>query len=94
MTVKELFKKMDVYNECAELMLTEKAQIYFEDTTIGLAFGESFKTYEAFRKYIRKEYFKNVADQILSGKDWDFEKKIVVEGSHGSLNFEIFLVGE
>lgn len=93
MTVKELFKKMDIYNECAELMRTEKAQIYFEDTTIGLTFGDSFKTYEEFRKHIRKEYFKNVADQILSGKDWDFEKKISVAWMGHDYTFQIFLVG-
>ena len=83
----ELFKKVEAYNEIAELMMTQKARIYFADTTYVCCFGEHFTSYSEFRKYIRREYIKEVADQILSG-DWEFDKEVTI----GRSKFEIELV--
>ena len=65
MKIKEAFKKLDTYNELAELMNGDKMHVYFAEVTSGIGFGESFKSFADFRKYIRNEYFKEIADRIL-----------------------------
>lgn len=61
MTIKELFKKVETYNEIAELLGNRSAKIYF----YIFPYDESFSTYKAFSKYIRTEYLKEMADEIL-----------------------------
>ncbi len=82
MTLKKLFEKVNNYNEVAEMMNTRKAQIYFyscESEFKNFCFGEHFKTYEDLRKWVRKEYIKEVADFILKSDDWELDKEIPFE---------------
>lgn len=76
MTLKKLFDKVDTYNEIADLMRTQRASIYFTDG--NYCFGEQFSNYTEFRKYIKKEYIKEVADLILKSEDWEFDKQVKI----------------
>ena len=76
MTLKDLFKKVETYNEIAEMMRTYKAKIYFCDSFFS---GEHFDTFEALRKYARKEYIKDLADRVLKFDGWEFDKGITFE---------------
>lgn len=82
MTMKEMFQKVEAYNEITVLMKSEKANIYFADMTSGFPIGgEHFNDYSDFRKFIRREYFKDVADKILKGDFWeiDGESEIITD---------------
>lgn len=74
MKIKKLFEKVETYNEVAELMHTNKAQIAFIDGHIS----ERFTSFGDFRKYIRREYIKCVADAILNSDAWSFEEGVEV----------------
>lgn len=76
MTAKELFKKVETYNEVAEIMQVQKARIYF---TYGFCSGEHFRTFADFRKYVRAEFFKDVADMILKCDEWEDQKNVEME---------------
>ena len=75
MTMKELFKKVETYNEVAELMMTEKAEICF---TYAFLSYEKFTNYNDFRKFIRKELIKDVADKILKADAFEFDKDMEI----------------
>ena len=75
MKIKEAFKKLDNYNELAEMMNGDKMHIYFSDILNGISFGEKFNSYDDFRKYIRREYRKEIADEILNTEDWELNQK-------------------
>lgn len=82
MTLKKLFEKVNNYNEIADMMRNRKAQIYFyscEAEFKNIPFGDHFKTYEDLRKYIRKEYIKEIADFILKFDGWELDKEIPFE---------------
>lgn len=91
MKLRELFKKVEAYNELAEIMNTFKAHIWFADKTFSTsAFGYPFATYAGFRKYIRCEYIKEVADAILSSDDWQINNEKEIRTQYGkTLTFEI-----
>lgn len=76
MTLKEMFKKVDTYNEVAEVMHTDKAVIHFSDSYY---YGKDFETYDSFRKYIRKEYISEVVNLILKESNWEMDGEITTE---------------
>lgn len=96
MKIKEAFKKLDTYNELAELMNGDKMHVYFAEVTSGIGFGESFKSFADFRKYIRNEYFKEIADRILDDDGWELNGENELSGFAGRfsdlvLKFELDL---
>lgn len=95
MTLKEIFKKVETYNEIAELMLSQKARVHFWDC--GCFSGDCFTDYKSLAKYIRREYFKPVADEILSAADYEIDGEKVIEwvdnfGSRYTLTIVVELV--
>lgn len=89
MTLKELFKKVEAYNEIAEMMHSRKAKIHFYMRASGcnICFGESFESFESLRKYIRNEYLKEMADAVLKCSDWELDQEMEITytdhfGSH------------
>ena len=68
--MKDMFKKVEIYNEIAEIMLTQKAKIIFGEKW----YHEEFKNYDDFKKYVRHEYIKEVADKI--GKTYQRVRQI------------------
>lgn len=77
MTLKELFKKVETYNEIAEMMKSRKAKIHFYVKASGcnICFGESFDSFESLRKYVRREYLKQMADAVLKCSDWELDNE-------------------
>lgn len=92
MKIKELFKKVEAYNEVAELMHTNKAKIQFGE----VFYSERFEHYSDFCKYVKREYIKEVAEKILNADNVEFDSEIVIEyGTDiiaGSSKFSIDLV--
>ena len=96
MKIKEAFKKLDTYNELAEMMNGDKMHVYFAETTSGIGFGESFNSFADFRKYIRNEYCKEIADRILNDEGWELNEENELSGFAGrfsdkALRFELDL---
>jgi hypothetical protein len=90
MTIKKAFEKLATYNEFAELMNESKKAIWFADILeCGISNGETFTDWATFRKYVRREYFKPLADKILTADDWTLNDEREIEGS--SLCFELYL---
>lgn len=93
MKIRDMFKKVEGYNELADVMNTEKAHIWFADVmAMGLIKnGENFKTYAEFRKYVRREYIKEVADFILNSDE--FEMNSEKEFTHGfsTATYEVYI---
>ena len=83
MTLKEMFKKVETYNEMADLMRTEKARIYFADVTHICSFGDHFTGYAEIRKYIRHEYVSEVADKLLKEDGFEFDEYVTIECEDG-----------
>lgn len=78
MTLKELFKKVEAYNEIADLMNSRKAKINFYVREQGICFGEVFDSYESLRRHVRKEYIKELADVVLKSSEYEMDKEIEV----------------
>lgn len=70
MTLKDMMKKVETYNEIADLMGTQKAEIAFVDYPRS----ERFKTYSELRRYIRQEYVKSLAELILNDSTWEMNE--------------------
>ena len=83
MTMKEMFKKIEAYNEIAEMMKTDKAQIYFANVEGTWSSGEHCKTYREFTKYVRYEYHKEIADKILKADGWEIDGELEIEWRGG-----------
>lgn len=77
MTLKKMFEKVNAYNEIAEMMCTRKAEIHFYLRDV-ICFGDHFDSFESLRKYIRKEYTKELADAVLNCSDWELDKEIEI----------------
>lgn len=77
MTMKELFKKVETYNEIAELMKTDKAQLVLTNIDNGFISVEGhFKSYKDFTKYVKGELFPDVAENLIKSKDWEIDGTI------------------
>lgn len=75
MKLKEMFKKIDAYNELAEIMGTEKVQL-----SLSIGYDNcKFDTYKSLTKYIRCEYVEGMAQALLECDKYEFDKDIYVE---------------
>lgn len=75
MKIKDIFKKVETYNELAEIMQTTKVQISFGEKW----HSEKFDNFNDFKKYIRHEYVKDIVDGILNSEDWEIDGEIEIE---------------
>lgn len=93
MTIKEMFKKVEGFNEVAEIVNTEKAHIWFgEKICRSIVDGESFATFAEFRKYIRKYYVKEVAERIINDGEWKINSEREIIGVNGrAVTFEVYI---
>ena len=71
MTIKEMLKKVEAYNEVAEIAGTDKIELRF---SCGYACSEKVKDMKSFRKYIKDEYIDCFAEAILNKTDWAFDE--------------------
>lgn len=89
MTYKELIKKIDTYNEIAELIGADKMEIR---VNIGFSVSEKVKDSKSFAKFIKDEYIDEVADAILRCSDYTFDNTVdlsVVDRFGDTLNEKI-----
>lgn len=92
MKIKDVFKKVEGFNELAELMNADKAVVWFADKIGPITDGHSISSYETFRKHIRKEYFKDVADFILNDDGWEINSEREYINVHGrTMEFELYI---
>lgn len=83
MKMRDIFKKVEAYNEIADMMRTDKAQIYFADVMGTWSHGEHCKTYREFTKYVKDEYQKEIADKILKLDGWEIDGELEIEWAGG-----------
>lgn len=79
MTLKEMFKKVETYNEIAEMMQTEKAQIYFYINLGPCNSGEHFSNFKDLRRYIKKEFVSECAEKLLAADNWELDGEIEID---------------
>ncbi len=93
MKIKEAFKKIETCNEIMELTGEDRYAIWFGDIICDpITDGRKFASYEEFRKYVRKEYFKDVADAILGADDWKLnDNKVIITCDHHAMTFELYV---
>lgn len=89
MTVKQLFDKVDNYNEIADVMGTEKMVIGYSDKYVFSR--EKFENVKEFRHFIRSQYIKEVADSILNG-DYEFFTETPIMGHDRVFNVWFSLI--
>lgn len=85
MTIKEMFKKVDGYNEVAEMLGTEKAELRFKLDHWCLS--EAAENYKSFAKYVRETYIKEIADAVLKCDKYELNKEMqfTVDGIFGDV---------
>ena len=91
MKIREMFKKVEAYNELAEIMNGGKAHVWFAEKSV-ITIGDAFKDYNEFRKYIRREYFKDVEDFILNSDEWEINSEKTFTNNFGNeMTFEVYI---
>lgn len=75
MTTREIFKKVQTYNELSELIGRDTVKIHLSDWY----WGKDFTSYQEFRKHISREYVEELAENILKGDGWKINEDIIVE---------------
>lgn len=92
MTMKEMFKKIEAYNDIADLMRSTKAKISLEDGDGCCRQMGRFSNYEEFSKFVKHEYIKEVADKLLKYDNWDVDKEITFSWTGGVCKFAAYLI--
>ncbi len=94
MKMKEAFKKVETYNELAAITNERPKAIWFASILAAhVRDGGTFTDYGTFRKFIRREFFKSDAEQILNYDEFEFRGRFEIESlvTDGSLCFEVDL---
>ena len=85
MTIKEMLKKVEAYNEVAEMLGTEKAvlRVIFD----GFGLSEEVKDAKSFKSFVKETYIPEIASVVLKCEDYEFHKNHVfeVEGYFGDM---------
>ena len=71
MTIKEMLKKVEAYNEIAQLMGQDTVSLYIRD--VGWHTTAEVKDIKSYKKFVTENYIKCVAEAILNYKDYDFK---------------------
>lgn len=89
MTLKDMAKKVETYNELAEVMGTDKIEL---NITEGY-FHNSFTNWKDLQKFIKAEYVKEAAQAILKADGYEMDGELGVgftrwDGTAGFLVIE------
>ena len=90
MKIRDIFKKVETYNEVAEIMQTTKAEVSFGE----FYHSERFDNYEDFRKYVRREYITEFADKVLKFEEWEIDSEKEIEWSGGTSKLSLDIVSK
>lgn len=78
MTMRELFKKVETYNEVAEIIdIPYQAKLIFciDDGRGSSIFDcKSYSTYKEFRRYFKQEIIDEITDFVLNSNEFDLGK--------------------
>lgn len=75
MTIKEMLKAVETYNEVAELVGSQKAVLVMGDEFSSRTEVHNMK---AFRKLVKEEYIEEMAEAILNSKNYEFNETLFV----------------
>ena len=70
MTIKEMFKKIETYNEVAEMVKTDKLIICIR---IGFE-GVCFENYKSFKKYAKENFVDELITVLTEKNDFTFDE--------------------
>lgn len=94
MKIAEMIKKIDSYNEVAELIRQPKMTLKF---SVRYALTVEITNLKDFRKYIRNEYIPEMADAILSYDGYSFYEEATIQCTdkfgddlHEEITFEVY----
>ena len=73
MTYKEMVKKINTYNEIAEMIGNEKAELRVQFD--GYGYSEKVEDAKSFRKLITENYIDCCAKAILNYSEYEFNKQ-------------------
>ena len=74
MRMKDLFAKVDTYNEVADLLQTGyKAKICFTFSDFD---SETFDSYKEFKSYLKTDVIDDIADFVLTSNAFEFNAVI------------------
>ena len=91
MKIKDMIKKIDTYNEIADIVVAPKMELHFKDK-LGCGGYQIVRNYRQFSRFIRNEYIDIVANAILNG-EYEFEKVsifTVEDNIDVAVSFEIY----
>lgn len=79
MTINEMLKKVEAYNEMSEILgvrFHNKIQLCMLDTTLPCTESKFAEDLKSFRKAIKDMYFDETAQQILNYKEYAFNTPV------------------
>lgn len=78
MTMRELFKKVETYNEVAEMIdIPYQAKLIFsidDGREHSIVDRKSYSTYKEFRRYFKQEIIDEITNFVLNSNDFDLGK--------------------
>lgn len=74
MKMKDLFKKIEVYNEVANMIGSASVNLH---VAVGFGFGYKYPDYRTFKLYINGEYIPEMAKAILNYDGYEIGKTVV-----------------
>ena len=80
MTIKQLFKKVEAYNEIARKIGAHEIEV---KVSFDYFWSENFSTFKSFKKYLDKEIAEEMAEMLLASKDFEIDGKTVIEWEDG-----------
>lgn len=78
MTIREMIEAVEIANKVNNFTNNKPVKLVFQDDEIYCR-NITVKNYKEFAKYIRDEYIKEIADQILKHKDYELEQTVTFE---------------
>lgn len=76
MTLKDMMKKVETFNEIATQIGADTARLYFQE---GIGCGEWFETWAELRKHIRREYVSEYAEVLLKADAFEINGTTEIE---------------
>lgn len=98
MTIAEMFKKVETYNEMSKLLgvrFGSEAKLVMVDRSVVNTYYQA-EDFKGFKKLIKEEYINCCAEKILNCKDYEFNAPITFEtvdsfGSTLSMEIEFYV---
>lgn len=92
MKLKDIFRKVEAYNEIAEMMRTTKARIFFGDIIFARCIGGAhFSSYKELSQFVRREFYPAVAKMVLEFDGWEIDEEHTFEFENRQLTFTVEL---